>query len=164
MNLFPSRGGWPFTGPPNCDFELNTNSPQAQGLVGWWPTLGARGWVMPDRSGHGMSGTFQNTGTWSTPWAVNRTLGWMVDYPASTGDRYIALPGNILSSDVYSVSLWFITDEIDAFRDSVSCDFGIRWFFLSVLFERSAIWHQQYDPLFHVFGSGSNWREDGWQW
>jgi len=45
------RGGWPFRNPPNCQFDLNTRSPQAKGLVGWWPTLGSRGSTLRDYSG-----------------------------------------------------------------------------------------------------------------
>lgn len=51
MQLFPSRGGWPFAGPPSCDFVLNTTTPQAQGLVAWWPTLGSCGATAFDRAG-----------------------------------------------------------------------------------------------------------------
>lgn len=35
------RSGWPFRHPPNMPFELNAASPQADGLVAWWPVLGS---------------------------------------------------------------------------------------------------------------------------
>jgi hypothetical protein len=36
------RGGWPYATPPNVPFDLNPLSPQARGLVAWWPMLGSR--------------------------------------------------------------------------------------------------------------------------
>lgn len=39
------RGGWPYEHPPNGDFILNTLSPQARGLVAWYPLgLGQYRW------------------------------------------------------------------------------------------------------------------------
>lgn len=35
--LRADRGGWPYGHPPNADFVLNTLSPQARGLVAWYP-------------------------------------------------------------------------------------------------------------------------------
>ena len=32
-----NRGGWPYANPPNTQFTLNRQSPQAKGLVAWWP-------------------------------------------------------------------------------------------------------------------------------
>lgn len=43
------RGGWPYGHPPNTQFELNTQSPQARGLIAWWSMLGqSRGNTLRD--------------------------------------------------------------------------------------------------------------------
>jgi hypothetical protein len=56
MTLY--RGGWPYANPPNTQFTLNTESPQAKGLVGWWATLGNAGdSTLRDFSGKGLHGT-----------------------------------------------------------------------------------------------------------
>lgn len=48
---------WPFQSPPlGAPFVLNRCSPQAEGLVGWWPTVPhAGGAVLRDTSGRGRS-------------------------------------------------------------------------------------------------------------
>ena len=49
--------GWPLSTPPlSVPFVLNTRSPQAVGLVGWWPTIGAWGTV-PNRVGVPVAGS-----------------------------------------------------------------------------------------------------------
>lgn len=37
------RRGWQYRHPPNGEFTINRSSPQAQGLVAWWPMLASRG-------------------------------------------------------------------------------------------------------------------------
>ena len=37
------RGGWPYSQPPNVQFDVNKDSEQAEGLVAWWPTLASAG-------------------------------------------------------------------------------------------------------------------------
>ena len=37
------RGGWPHSYFPNMTFKLNKRSPQAKGLIAWFPTLGSVG-------------------------------------------------------------------------------------------------------------------------
>lgn len=99
------------------NFTINRASPQATGLVAWWPTLGNIGSAaLYDKSLRNNNGVLQNLATWASPYATQPNLGIAIDYPANTGDRYVALPGNILSGDVYSVCAWFVTDEINVYR------------------------------------------------
>lgn len=71
------RGAWPYPFPPNCAFDLNRASPQAEGLVGWWPTLGSRGAnVWRDYSGYGLDGALVGT----PDWLSNDQLGSVLSY------------------------------------------------------------------------------------
>ncbi len=57
------------------DFELNTNSPQAAGLVAWWPMLASRGMgKLRDMGGRGLDGTL-GTGTNSPAWSGDGVVG-----------------------------------------------------------------------------------------
>ena len=60
-------------------FRLNKHSPQARGLVGWWPTLGGGGNVLRDRSGRGNDGAFPG-GTADPTWTRDAERGLVVDY------------------------------------------------------------------------------------
>ena len=83
MKLF--NGGWPFNHPPNCHFTINEQSPQARGLVAWWPTLGSRSAnTLRDFSGYGRHGTL----TGDVSWTTNGEIGPVIDYPGT--DDYVA--------------------------------------------------------------------------
>lgn len=62
--------GWNRATPPlDVPFELNTDSPQATGLVAWWPTLASRGSaVLEDRAAHGYRMSL-----------VSGTVSWVAD-------------------------------------------------------------------------------------
>lgn len=99
MPIARSRG-WPYSHPPNTQFMLNRSSPQADGLVGWWPTLGQGGNVLRDLSGFGNNGTFTGTPGW-----LNGERGQVLDLPGSSdwvdlGDK------NVFSPSAISWSFW----------------------------------------------------------
>lgn len=74
------RGGWPYSQPPNVPFELNTDSPQAEGLVAWWPTLASAGaGVLRDLSGYGNDAPFPG-GAANPTWTVSPEIGSVLEF------------------------------------------------------------------------------------
>ncbi len=75
MNGFWGKG-WRGPRPPiGVPFGLNTQSPQAQGLVAWWPGLGSAGAnILRDFSGRGLHGVFPG-GTANPAWAGDAQFG-----------------------------------------------------------------------------------------
>jgi hypothetical protein len=56
MTQVYGKRGWVGGNPPTVPFKLNECSPQARGLIGWWPALGSRGGnVWYDLSGRGIN-------------------------------------------------------------------------------------------------------------
>lgn len=69
--------------PPSEQFQLNHSSPQALGLVGWWPTSDyAGGAVLRDRSGAGYRGTADSL--WATPRINSPLVGLALNCPGTT--------------------------------------------------------------------------------
>lgn len=76
----------------NGPVELNYNSPQAAGLVAWWPTLASRGMnKLRDMSGQGLDGTFNGGLTW----AADAGMGAALTFDGSTG--YVSVPDATVS-------------------------------------------------------------------
>ena len=48
--MITHRGGWAYGHPPNVPFTMNRQSPQARGLIGWWPTVRCGGNTLFDYS------------------------------------------------------------------------------------------------------------------
>ena len=99
------RGGWPYSQPPNVPFTLNKDSPQAKGLVAWWPTLASRGAnILRDLSGYGHDGTLEN----GTAWELLPVLGQALLFAGD--DDYIAVgtpPAlNNLAQGAFSAAFW----------------------------------------------------------
>lgn len=87
------RGGWPYSQPPNVPFVLNKGSPQAKGLVAWWPTLASRGAnVLRDLAGRGINGTFPG-GANNPSWVTNSGMGSALLFDRSN-DQYVNLDGS----------------------------------------------------------------------
>lgn len=100
--------GWRGPGPPlGVPFGLNNQSPQAQGLVAWWPGLGSAGAnVLRDFSGRGLHGTFKGPG--EPAWAGDAQSGTSLSFDGV--DDYVSMPYSsafdILPSSMFSVSVW----------------------------------------------------------
>lgn len=80
-------GGWPYSQPPNVPFTLNKWSPQAEGLMAWWPALGSRGAsVLRDYVGN-PSPTLPNDWGWGTDGCFGAVLvaGQTNDFILNTG-------------------------------------------------------------------------------
>jgi len=98
------RDGWPFSKWPNVPYQLNRNSPQARGLVGWWPTTGIGLGTDPalkDRSGHGYDMTTHNTPTVVTDGRMGRAV------LLSGTDQHLQLPDAALNlTTALTLSCW----------------------------------------------------------
>lgn len=104
------RGGWPYPQPPNVQFELNEDSPQAEGLVGWWSTLGGRGGnIVPDPV-RGNSADLTNNPTWS----LDPIMGWGLELDS---DDAVLVPRNpsVIDppEDSFSLAVWIRWDGED---------------------------------------------------
>jgi hypothetical protein len=96
------RGGWPYSQPPNVPFEINRASPQAKGLVGWWPgNAFPGGKVLRDLSGHRNDCAFP--GGTSDPVWVTSERGLVLDFDGT--DDYVETT-MVLPAD-FSVGAWF---------------------------------------------------------
>ena len=85
-------------------FRLNKHSPQARGLVGWWPTLLNSGNKLPDKSGFGNDGAFPG-GTPNPAWATS-TQGSVLSYDGN--EDYISMgDSDLFTPNFISISVWF---------------------------------------------------------
>ena len=91
--------------PPTGAFTLNRDSPQAKGLVGWWPPLATRSSGILKDSMNRFDGTLESAVTW----AINGELGFGLDLHGtylnnrvSFGDR------DEYTSDEFTVGGWFL--------------------------------------------------------
>ncbi len=99
--------GWNLPTPPlDGPFELNTDSPQATGLLAWWPMLGSRG----ASSIQDKAGIYAGTGTLvGGTWVANGVLGMGASFASDA--QYItvgtlgALGSTVLAAG-FSISEW----------------------------------------------------------
>ena len=121
------RGGWPFANPPNSQFTLNTMSPQARGLVAWWPTLGSFGaMALRDFSAYANAGILQG----GLGWKIHQQLGQVLDFDGTGGD-YVDISAARLPTGAAArtIVLWFVvptTDQRSAFSYGINAA-GQRW-------------------------------------
>ena len=102
------NGGWPYSQPPNVPFKINKDSPQSEGLIAWYPTLGSRGAnVLRDYAGRGLDGAFPG-GAANPSWVGDAERGMVLDFDG--GDDYIRIPDNadfsVVVTNELTVSLW----------------------------------------------------------
>ena len=113
------RSAWPFTHPTNTQFRLNRRSPQARGLVGWWPMLGDLGALtLNDHSGNSRSGTFPG-GTNNPTW-IQSQRGPVLSYD---GGDYIDLGTHSAFhslTDNFAISVWGWVSSFPSFRGLLS--------------------------------------------
>lgn len=107
MSRLLDKLGWVYRSPPTGSFAVNKDSPQAVGLIGWWPSVGSRGAnTLLDLSGYARHGSFVNTPTW----ANQATLGPVLDHDLND---YINL-GSIGSYTTFTLAAWAVLDTYDA--------------------------------------------------
>lgn len=102
------RGGWPFRNPPNCQFDLNTASPQAKGLVAWWPTLGSRGNVLRDYGPLRMNGAVSGAAL-----VRDARIGSMLSYNGSS-DVVTLVDRPQFDVTTFTIMAWFRRMAFDA--------------------------------------------------
>ena len=102
---------WLSSRPPvDTPFTLNRASPQANGLVAWWPSMGYEGGILVDRAYGFRSGTLTNGPVWTPDPVMGTTLSLdgtddfvncgTVASPFGTGDV------------AYTIALWVRPDAI----------------------------------------------------
>jgi hypothetical protein len=74
---------WQQNGPPNIPFTINWNSPQAKGLVGWWPCAGSFGTQGIRELISGYSAAFPGGGK-NPAWSSRSQLGPGLSYTLGT--------------------------------------------------------------------------------
>lgn len=106
----------------NRPFELNRASPQAAGIVAWWPMLASRGMnKLRDMSGRGLDGAFKGAG--EPLWRVDGTLGAVLDFDGT--DDFISVVDNPALSPsgsfMFSCWLWSQTSGITKVNQVLVC-------------------------------------------
>jgi len=106
VSLLLAKHGWPYRKPPTgVPFTVNRDSEQAEGLVGWWPTLGSRGQnVLRDYSGRARNGIFGGTPIHIT----NAELGVGIQFEDVGGD-YINVGAISEPSNAITLVSWVRT-------------------------------------------------------
>ena len=93
---------WPFSHPPiGVPFALNPRSPQATGLVGWWPMLGDGG-IPRDRARHNV--TTLPGGTSNPAWTPASTCGEAMAFDAT--NDHLLITGTMLSTSAPFSLAW----------------------------------------------------------
>lgn len=104
------RGGWPYRNFPNADFKLNRKSPQAKGLVGWWPPAGGYGLrTLRDYAGIN-NGTFVGAPTWH---AIEE-LGPVVRYDGAADYTVLANATGVSGATTRTVACWVWLGDVNA--------------------------------------------------
>lgn len=136
--------------PPNGQFTINRASPQARGLVGWWPLSAAVGAVVPDLSGYGNNGAMP--GGASNPTRIGTPLGMALDF-VNASSQYIT----VADSDIFTIGDNATTFAVWAYHDGTRADrplfskyqdtspFDGEWQFAVLDFGYPALWLQLLD-------------------
>lgn len=100
--------GWRGPGPPvGIPFALNDQSPQAQGLVAWWPTLGSAGAnILRDFSGRGLHGAFVGSG--KPAWVGDAQFGMTLSFNGTNDYVNVRDDDNldVTGSSLLTVTAW----------------------------------------------------------
>lgn len=98
--------GWPYGHPINTQFDVNWDSPQALGLVAWWPMIGSQGgWPVIDRAFHRYPMTPFNTPTWQS----DGEKGWSINF-VEANSEYLETAGVPVLTPPFTFSCWFRRD------------------------------------------------------
>jgi len=99
------RGGWDLPGSPNAWFGINRDSPQANGLVGWWTGLGRGGWgLLRDALGR------YNMTAYNSPTIAGSEFGPVVLFDdASSQYLYSSTPVRTVAP--VTLACWFRCDD-----------------------------------------------------
>jgi hypothetical protein len=108
---------WNYTTPPSGEFELNTESSLARGLIAWYPMQGNQGGnYLKDYSGRGQHGTFQGSIS-----RVNK-MGW----GALNGgtNAYVECTDSDALDNIKAVSVWLLFNTANNYHSALwsKCD------------------------------------------
>lgn len=116
------RQRWSLSRPPPAPFARNRASPQATGLVTWWPTLASRGaGKLRDLGGRGLDGAFVGSPEWVSDPIIG--CGLKLD---GTNDR-INCGAATLNLPRLSVAAWIRRDAAITAWDSVTGKGDSAW-------------------------------------
>lgn len=107
----------PWDGPPNDAFELNSASPQAEGLERWWPALGSRGSSQLRDYGSCESMSVQS----GASYVSDGEAGWALDCDGATGFAYQASLSTRIT-DTLTWTCWVRPDTLAS--DGFYCFFS----------------------------------------
>lgn len=89
--------------PPVGPFDLNRDSLQARGLVGWWPAFGGYdGHLIRDRAGGGLDLTAQSGVTFG----ADGTLGVVGNYTSGGSAKATSSDSHVLLTGAYTWTIW----------------------------------------------------------
>jgi len=98
--LRADRGGWPYGHPPNADFVLNTLSPQARGLLAWYPLgPGQYGITRDALNRHHMT-------PYAGPVRVGGSRGAVASFTKASS-QYLAHAGEAFLDYPFTMTAWF---------------------------------------------------------
>ena len=121
----------PLTGPPlGVPFTVNRASPQAVGLVGWWPTVGQSGNLL-DLTGRGWTMSAPSSG--ATPSRVaTDTFG---EARSFDGGDELNCATAVVSGEPFTVTCWFKTAVTSGVQTLASLSNGSNQFYRLFLFD-----------------------------
>ena len=88
---------------PSENYVLNEDSPQAQGLVGFWPATKGSGLINPDLTRFGNDGDLVN----SPAWEVRSPHGMAIRYTTTSNDQVIVTGTTQAPIAAMSAGAWF---------------------------------------------------------
>src|SRR3990172_826483 len=92
--------------PPTGSFTINRDSPQAKGLVAWWPTLATRGGTsMFDLSGYSQMGAIGSDLSWSMLGERGPSI-----YGAAGAAAYVEVPDLDVQDTIRTATFWYASN------------------------------------------------------
>jgi hypothetical protein len=153
-------GGWPTGEIPNGPFRLNHNSPQAKGLVAWWPPLGSQGRPLRDLSGYGDNMAFPG-GTANPVWTPSE-MGYVLSYDGS--DDYLSVSSDHLNlTGTVTLSAWVTSSRAWDWNNGAYIGILAR----NTVYDNGFGLHMYEDPVLeetaiYMWTRGATFGEIGW--
>lgn len=107
MHRLAKRGGWPYSNSVNVPFMINRQSPQARGLVAWWP-LGAGQYGMV----RDVLGRFHVAAA-NSPQLVGSEQGRCTLFDDASS-QWLAVSSAPVTGSPLTVTAWFRSDDFSA--------------------------------------------------
>ena len=117
---------WLSSQPPlGLPFVINRASPQAVGLVGWWPVLASRGSSVLYSLARPYNGTLQST---TLTWETDSQMGMRLNFPRADA-AYISTAFPAPTTGPFTLAGWIRTANAGSYRAILGCSAngGIEW-------------------------------------